>query len=42
VLNWCEEREVEYELCKNIIPLPIDQRYREEDMKRIIEIINLK
>lgn len=40
VLDWCNEREVEYELCKNIIPLPIDQRYGEEDMKRIIEIIN--
>lgn len=40
VLEWCNEGDLEYELCKNIIPIPIDQRYGEEDMKRIIEIIN--
>lgn len=40
VSDWCEAGEVEYELCKNIIPIPIDQRYLEDDMKRIIEIIN--
>lgn len=40
VQEWCKAGDLEYELCKNIIPLPIDQRYGEEDMKRIIEIIN--
>ena len=39
VLEWCKEGDLEYELCKNIIPIPIDQRYGEEDMKRIIGII---
>ena len=39
VLEWCNEGDLEYELCQNIIPVPIDQRYGEEDMKRIIEII---
>lgn len=39
VLDWCEEGDVEYELCKNIIPIPIDQRYDEKDMKRILEQI---
>lgn len=39
VFEWCKERDVEYNLCKNIIPLPIDQRYGEEDMQRIINII---
>lgn len=39
VLDWCDEGEFEYELCKNIIPIPIDQRYGEEDMRRIINII---
>lgn len=39
VLEWCNEGDLEYELCKNIIPIPIDQRYGEEDMKRVIEII---
>ena len=32
--------DTEYELCKNIIPIPIDQRYGDKDMKRIVEIIN--
>ena len=39
VLEWCNEGELEYELCKNIIPIPIDQRYGEEEMKRIINLI---
>ena len=39
VLNWCDEGEIEYELCKNIIPIPIDQRYGEDDMRRIIRLI---
>lgn len=38
VFEWAKEGEVEYELCKNIIPLPVDQRYGEEDMRRIIRI----
>lgn len=40
VLEWCKEGDLEYELCKNIIPIPIDQRYGDKDMKRIVEIIN--
>lgn len=39
VLEWCKEGDLEFGLCQNIIPIPIDQRYGEEDMKRIIEII---
>lgn len=39
VLEWCKEGDLEYRFAKQIIPLPIDQRYGEEDMKRIIEII---
>ena len=42
VLEWCKGGDLECELCNNIIPIPIDQRYEEEDMKRIIEIINTK
>lgn len=41
VLQWCKEGELEYELCKNIIPIPIDQRYDEEDMVRIINVMNI-
>lgn len=39
VLNWCQEDSTEYKLAKYILPLPIDQRYDLEDMKRIIGII---
>lgn len=40
VLNDTRPGELEYELTTNLIHLPIDQRYGEEDMKRIIGIIN--
>lgn len=39
VLNWCRPNDIEETLANNIIPLPVDQRYGEEEMKRIIEII---
>lgn len=39
VLNWCRPDDIEEILAKDMIPLPIDQRYGEEEMKRIIEII---
>ena len=39
VLEWCKEDDIEYKLCKSIIPIPIDQRYGKEDMNRILEII---
>lgn len=40
VLEWCSNEDIEYKLATRIIPLPIDQRYGEEVMKRIIGIIN--
>lgn len=40
VLEWCKECDIEYRFAKQIIPLPIDQRYGEEDMMRIEEIIH--
>lgn len=39
VLEWCKEEDLEYKLVTQIIPLPIDQRYGKDDMKRILEII---
>lgn len=39
VLEWCKEGDIEYGLCKNIIPIPIDQRYDQYDMEKIIELI---
>lgn len=41
VLLWCSPKDTEYALCNHILPLPIDQRYDEEDMDRIIEIIKI-
>jgi len=39
VLEWCKKGDVEYDLVKQIIPLPIDQRYGVEEMNRILEVI---
>ena len=38
--EWAGENALETWLANNILPLPIDQRYGEEDMKRIIKLIN--
>lgn len=40
VLEWCSEENIEYKLAVQIIPLPVDQRFGEEDMNRIINCIN--
>ena len=40
VLEWCESGEWEHALAENLVCLPIDQRYDECDMKRIIDIIS--
>lgn len=39
VLEWCNPGEWEYQLAENLVCLPIDQRYGEEEMKRILERI---
>lgn len=39
VFDWCEEEEYEYGLAKNVLPLPCDQRYDEDDMLYIIDSI---
>lgn len=39
VLDWTTQNEIDYLLAYKMQPLPIDQRYGEDDMKRIIEII---
>lgn len=39
VFEWCKEGDFEYKLAKQLIALPIDQRYDIDDMKRIINII---
>lgn len=39
LLDWCMEDELEYLFATQIIPLPIDQRYAENEMIKIIETI---
>jgi len=40
VLEWTDEDSVEYMLTKNLLALPIDQRYAVADMKRVLSFIN--
>lgn len=39
VLQWCEEKQLEYQLSKNILAIPLDQRYNARDMEFIINHI---
>lgn len=39
VFNLCEDGELEYDMAKNILPIPVDQRYGVEDMGYIINEI---
>lgn len=39
VFDWCKESDIEYKFAKYVLPLPCDQRYGEEDMDRIINIV---
>lgn len=41
VSECCSNEDIEYKFANHIIPLPIDQRYGKEDMKRVINIIGL-
>jgi hypothetical protein len=40
VLEWAKPEEIEHKLTRNILPLPIDQRYNVEDMQRIVDLIS--
>lgn len=39
VFNLCEENEFEYDMAKNILPIPVDQRYGMRDMEYIVQEI---
>ena len=41
VLEWTQPDDFKYQLAQQMQPLPIDQRYGEEDMQRIIDVIKL-
>lgn len=40
VFDSCSSTSVEFNLAKNLILLPIDQRYGEEEMKRILKLLS--
>lgn len=37
VLKICSNSDLEYRMAENILPLPVDQRYKIEDMKYVVE-----
>lgn len=39
VFNWCDTNKTEYSIAKNLIPLPIDQRYNHEEMQFILKSV---
>lgn len=39
VLQWCSPEDMEYSLSKYVVPIPVDQRYGQEEMRRITGII---
>lgn len=39
VLDWCDESCNDYKLTKHLLPLPVDQRYGEDEMLRILTLI---
>lgn len=40
VLEWCSPDDFEYQLAENLVCLPLDQRYNEEDMLRILDLLS--
>ena len=40
VLSWTSSNSIAYQYAAGILPLPIDQRYEPEDLRRIIEVIS--
>ena len=39
VFEICAERDLEYDMAKNILPIPVDQRYSIADMNYIVEVL---
>lgn len=39
VMDWCEENDWECKLAQQVCYLPVDQRYGEEEMKQMVDII---
>lgn len=41
VMEECPADSLEYHYAADILPIPIDQRYRKEDMKKIAEMVKM-
>lgn len=41
VFEWTKETDLEYQIAKHVVCIPIDQRYGEKDINRIINLIDL-
>lgn len=39
VLDWCDEHSNEFKLTNQLLPLPVDQRYGQEEMAKIASLI---
>lgn len=39
VMDWCQPCDLEYQLAENLVCLPIDQRYDDSDMERILKFL---
>lgn len=39
VMDLCRDNELVYDMAMNILPIPVDQRYSDKDMMRIVNII---
>lgn len=39
VLSHCSIMDLEYDMARNILPIPIDQRYDKEDMHYLVEVV---
>ncbi len=39
VLNETEKTSLEYKFAENILPLPVDQRYSEDDINELITFV---
>ena len=39
VLDDCQPGSFEYNIAENVLPLNVDQRYDEEDMKYVLKIL---
>ena len=37
VFDVCDENDLEYDMARNILPLPVGQRYGEEEMNYLVD-----